>query len=284
MRIDAHQHFWRLARGDYGWLTPELAAIHRDFLPGDLAPHLDACGIDRTVLVQAAETVDETRWLLGLADAEPRVAGVVGWVDLAAADARATVDELAAHPRLVGLRPMLQDIGETDWVLGEAVLDALGHVAAKGLAFDALIQPRHLATIDELARRVPSLRIVVDHVAKPRIVPGHPPDAEWLAGMDRLAAHPQVHCKLSGMANECGAGWTAEDLAPYAAAVLERFGAERLLWGSDWPVLELVGTYEDWHEAALGFACGLDEAGRAALFGGNAVRFYRLDGAPGGAA
>ena len=277
MRIDAHQHFWQLERGDYGWITAELPAIHRDFLPPDLLPHLDACGIDRTVLVQAAPTVEETRFLLGIAESEPRVAGVVGWADLAAPDARAVVDELAADPHLLGLRPMLQDIEDSDWVLSANVLDALAHAASRGLRMDALIQPRHLGAIDALARRLPALPIVVDHVAKPRMERGVPPDAAWLDGLARLSGHPQVSCKLSGMATELGAGWRAEDLAPFAEAVLGLFGAERVMWGSDWPVLELVGTYAEWHEAAGTFATALDERGRRALFGGTAARFYGLD-------
>lgn len=277
MTIDAHQHFWCLERGDYGWITADVPELHRDFLPRDLLPHLDACGIDRTVLVQAAPTVQETRFLLELADAEPRVAGVVGWVDLGADDARATIDALAAHPRLLGIRPMLQDIDDTDWVLSAGVLDALAHVAASGLRLDALIQPRHLDTVDALARRLPTLPIVIDHVAKPVMQAGVPPEAAWLDGMARLAGHPRICCKLSGMATEFGAGWRAASLAPFADAVLERFGADRVMWGSDWPVLELVGSYEQWYDAAETLARALDDDERAALFGRTAARFYGLD-------
>ena len=275
--VDAHQHLWRIARGDYGWITPELAALDRDFLPEDLIPHLDATGVERTVLVQAAPTVAETRFLLELADEEPRVAGVVGWLDLAASDATAVVDELAEHPKLVGIRPMLQDIEDTDWVLRDDVLAALAHVAAKGLTMDALVQPRHLPVIERLVRRLPDLDVVVDHVAKPVMRAGAPPDSAWLDGLARLAAHESLHCKLSGMATEFGPGWTTPDLAPYADAVLERFGPERLMWGSDWPVLELVGTYEAWWDASRAMTDRLDASARAALFGGTATRFYGLD-------
>lgn len=275
--IDAHHHLWRVSRGDYSWMDESVAAIARDYLPPDLAAVAGPCGIRGTVLVQAAPTLAETEFLLSLCGAGggPEILGVVGWIDLAA-DAAPQLDRIA-QPKLKGIRPMLQDIAETGWILQAEVLDGLRAVAARGLAFDALITPRHLDVIAELAGLVPELRMVIDHCAKP-VFSGGEPGADWRAGMARLAAFPQVHCKVSGLANEYGAGWSAERLAPVFAHVLKAFGPERLMWGSDWPVLDLAGDYAGWLGAAQDMAAGLTAAERAALFGGTARQFYRLDG------
>ena len=274
MIIDAHQHFWRIARGDYGWMTDQVAPIRRDILPADLEPLARTAGVTGTVLVQAAPTLDETQFLLALADRSPLIRGVVGWIDLTD-DVAAQLSRIA-HPALRGIRPMLQDIDDTRWILQDGVIDALRQVAGAGLRLDALITPRHLPVIEELARRVPSLPIVIDHCAKP-VFDGTDPGPDWRRGIDALAAHPQVFCKLSGLANEFGPGWSADTLRPVFDHVLRAFGPERLMWGSDWPVLELAGTYADWLQVAQTLCAAVSDADRAQVFGQTAARFYDLN-------
>jgi len=270
--IDAHQHFWRIDRGDYGWLTPALGAIYRDFGPADLAPILERHAIDATILVQAAPTIRETRWLLDLAVKTPFVAGVVGWVAFDAPDAVDHIAALATERRLVGLRPMVQDETYDDWLLRPELAPAFEAMIAHGLVFDALVLPRHLPRLARVLERHPELRVVIDHGAKPRIRDGEV--AAWAAAMASIAAHPQVSCKLSGLVTEAPPDADLETLRPYVATLLELFGPRRLLWGSDWPVVDLAGGYDRWHDLAREALAGLDAAALADVFGGNAERVY----------
>jgi L-fuconolactonase len=275
MRVDAHHHFWRPARGDYGWLTQDgLPTLWRDFLPEDLAPLLAAGRIDRTVLVQAAETEAETQFLLSVAEVTPFVGGVVGWTDFAAPDAPAAIARLAGNPRLVGLRPMLQDLPDANWILRDDVQPALRAVSANGLRFDALIKPPQLPAIRHLLDRYPELRVVIDHGAKPPIAAGGIDD--WAGHMRAIARDSRAVCKLSGLATEAAPGWTAEALRPYVDVLLEAFGPERMMFGSDWPVLTLAGDYPGWLAAAQALTAGLSEDDRAQVFGGTATQFYGL--------
>jgi len=269
MLIDAHFHIWQLARADYGWLTPALAPIYRDVAFGDWRAQSRPCGIRAGIVVQAAPTEAETAFLLAQAQAADDVLGVVGWVDMLAADAPQRVQALARQPKLKGLRPMLQDIADPDWILQPRVQAALQAMAEAGLVFDALVKPVHLPRILQLAARHPRLRIVIDHGAKPDIAHGQWDD--WAQDLRRLATDTAAFCKLSGLWNEAGPGANAQALARYAAWVLESFGPGRTLWGSDWPVLELAGDYAAW----FGLAQGLVPAGaRAEVFGGTARAAY----------
>ena len=280
--IDAHQHYWSVAHHDYGWLSPALAPIYRDFTPADLHPWLDAAGIEATVLVQAAPSAAETTRLVALAAAPgSRVAGVVGWCDLAAADAAAAVARRAAEPLIVGLRPMLQDLPDPRWILQDAVEPALQAMVQHGLCFDALVRTEQIDAVRELALRHPGLRVVLDHAAKPAIA-GRA-FQPWARHIARLARDTAVCCKLSGLVTEAGPGWTVADLQPYVEHLLAEFGPQRLLWGSDWPVLRLAGRYADWVQASDRLLQGLDDAARAAVMGANAIRFYGLDGRAGAA-
>jgi L-fuconolactonase len=272
MRIDAHQHFWTLARGDYGWLTPDKTPIYRDFGPKDLAPFRARNGIERTLLVQAAPTVAETRFMLEIAAADPSVAGVVGWVDMAAPDAPAQIEALARDRLLVGLRPMLHDIADDDWLLRAEIVPAVRATQANDLVFDALARPRHLPRVLVFADRHPELQIVVDHGAKPFIRERR--FDPWRADMAALAARPGIVCKLSGLVTESRLDWSVEALAPYVDHLLATFGPQRLLWGSDWPVVDLAGGYDRWFDAAQALTAKLPDADRAAIFGGNAARIY----------
>jgi L-fuconolactonase len=229
MIVDSHQHFWDPARGDYGWLTPDLP-IHRVYGADDLRPLLQAAGVNATILVQAAPSTAETDYMLSIARRTPWVLGVVGWIDLAAADAADQVQARAQDPLVLGLRPMLQDIAQPDWILAPGPEPALRAIAAEGLVFDALIKSHQVGVIEELAGRHPQLSIVLDHGAKPRLGDVDAM-AAWRADMARLAAHPNVVCKLSGLLTELMPGGRVDDVRDAAGILFDLFGPERLLSG-----------------------------------------------------
>ncbi|AYQ30554.1 MULTISPECIES: amidohydrolase [unclassified Polaromonas] len=276
-KIDAHFHCWQLARGDYGWLTPALAPIYRDVAVADWKAQSVPHGITGGVLVQAAPAEAETQFLLAQADANPAVLGVVGWVDLLAADAPARIEKLASHPRLKGLRPMLQDIADPEWILQPALAPALRAMADCGLVFDALVKSVHLPHILTLAARHPELRMVIDHCAKPDIAAGE--WQPWADGMARIAKETNAMCKLSGLMTEAGPRPQPGAVRRWGEHVLQSFGADRVVWGSDWPVLELAGSYAQWWGETQQLLAGLDAKDQAAVMGGNAARLYRLGGA-----
>lgn len=275
MLIDAHQHFWRLADRDGAWPPPDLAAIYRDVLPADLAPLLARHGVAKTVLVQSLPNEADTRFMLDLAARHAFVGGVVGWTDLKAPDAPARIAALAADPMLKGLRPMLQDLADDDWIADPALEPAVQAMTDHGLRFDALVLPRHLPALLAFAERHPGLPVVIDHGAKPSIAAGllEP----WRTGIARLAALQHVHCKLSGLVTEAGPDWDVDRLRPYADHLLACFGPRRLIWGSDWPVLDLASDYARWIAASAALLDGLPAPDREAVFGLNARRFYRID-------
>ncbi len=269
MRVDAHHHVWRVARGDYGWLRPG-SPICRDYGLDDLRPLLG--DVTATVLVQAAPTEAETRFMLDAARGSAGlVRGVVGWVPL---DQPERVAALAAEPLLRGLRPMLHDLPEPDWILRPELGPALEEMAARGLVLDALVRPVHLPFIRALAARHPHLPIVLDHGGKPEIAARRM--EPWAEEVAALARCPNVTCKLSGLVTEAAPGWQAEDLRPFAAHLLHSFGAERVMWGSDWPVVDLAGGYSAWREATLALLDGLPKQALARILGGTAVEVYRL--------
>ncbi len=279
VRVDAHHHVWQIARGDYGWLkpVPKLAAIHRDFGIEDLKPLLAPHGIDSTVLVQAAPTVAETRYLLDIARANRGlVRGVVGWVDLAAADAIATLETLATDPLLKGIRPMLQDLPDSAWIARPAVQQALAALPGLELRFDALVTSRELKPLLDTLNRHPDLAVVIDHCAKPAIAAGA--WQPWAGDLAAIARDTRACCKLSGLVTEAGAAWSTDSLRRYVDHVLDAFGSERVIWGSDWPVVTLAAPYSRWVEATDRLLAGLSCAERADILGGNARRFYGLSG------
>lgn len=274
MRIDAHQHFWRIADHKGGWPPPEQARLHRDRLPEDLAPLLARHGVEATVLVQSRPNEDDTRWMLDLASRHAFIAGVVGWVDLKGDDAPRRIAALASDPGLVGLRPMLQDLDD-GWIDDAALEPAVQAMVAHRLAFDALVLPRQLHALQGFAKRFHRLPVVIDHAAKPGISNGELDP--WRRAMARLATLPQVYCKLSGLVTEAGPGWDLERLRPYVDHILECFGTQRVIWGSDWPVLDLASDYDGWVAVSEALLAGLPETGRNDIFGANARRFYGLD-------
>ena len=290
-RVDAHQHFWRPARGDYGWLradVPALAPIHRDFLPADLQPLRAAHGVARTVLVQAAASGAETDFLLELAAADESIAGVVGWVDMARADSVATLERWAQQAKFKGVRPMLQDLPDDTWIARAPHADVVRALVRLGLRFDALVKPQHLAPLLQFVRAWPELAVVVDHAAKPQLAAGWQAGwvAPWQHGLAELAALPQVVCKFSGLLTEADAAAGAsvqaatQAVRPVWEALLGWFGPQRLMWGSDWPVLNLAADYATWVAASEALIAGLSPDEQAGVWGDNASRFYGL-GAPG---
>ncbi|MEQ1535150.1 MAG: amidohydrolase family protein [Burkholderiaceae bacterium] len=283
--IDAHFHSWQLSRGDYGWLTPEIGPIYRDVSVADWQKLAQPLGITGGVLVQAAPTVAETLHLLTLAEEHPVVLGglwVIGWVDFTATDAVSQIEQLTKHPKLKGLRPMLHDLPDPAWILQPNVQPALAAMEKLGLVFDALIRPVHLPHILKIAERYPKLSIVIDHCAKPEIARGA--DAAWQPwadGMAALATLPNVSCKLSGLLTEAGKTPEFNTCKSWAEYVLQVFGSERMMWGSDWPVLELAGDYRQWFEDALFltklvFKNQTNIHIQVNIFNNNAKRIYKL--------
>ena len=277
--IDAHHHLWKLSRADYGWIgegrNPAVASIEHDYLVDDYQSLAAANGIIGSIAVQAAPTVDETRWLLEQANiSDGLIRGVVGWIDMAQTDAPAMLHDLARHPLLRGIRPMLQDIADVDWVLQPRLVPVLRAVMELDLSFDLLVRPVHLKSALELLTRHPDLRSVVDHAGKPDIA--NSMWQPWADDIRRIARETSACCKLSGLATEARAGWKPDDLRRYADHVLECFGAERILWGSDWPVMLLNADYSNWLAAAKRFMESQSAAERSAIFHDNAIRFYRL--------
>ncbi|SEN11417.1 L-fuconolactonase [Sphingomonas gellani] len=273
--IDAHQHFWSLATPGHEWPTKAERAIYRDFGPKDLSTEAEGLPLRATILVQSQPTDADTDWMLALADRTPMVAGVVGWVDLQSAHAPARIAALAGHPKLRSLRPMLQSIPATDWLLADDLAPAIRAMIAHGLRLDALVQPRHLPMLATFAARWPDLPIVIDHAAKPFARDGMlDPWREDIAALAKRG----LWCKLSGLRTEQGAGQPSSDLQPYVDHLVRSFG-DRLMWGSDWPVLLMAGdTYRDWAEGGDAMT-GLVGPARERLFSGAAAEFYGLHGA-----
>ena len=256
-------------------MPPDHPVLARNYRLADLEPFLDRHDIAATVLVQAAPTFEETEYMLGIADSTDRVAGVVGWIDFEQPDHLKHLQRFAAHDKFRGVRPMIQDIADDDWMLRPDLDWAFRALIEHDVAFDALGFPRHLGRFLKLFERYPDLRVIVDHCMKPQIADkGY--DA-WAPGMARIAAETGAFCKLSGLVTEASESWTVDDLKPYVDHVLECFGPERVVWGSDWPVCTLRATYDQWIEATDRLLAGLGADERRAILGGNAARFYRLD-------
>ncbi|MCY4278198.1 MAG: amidohydrolase family protein [Gammaproteobacteria bacterium] len=273
--IDSHQHFWQLSRGDYDWLDNSPERIRKDFLPDHLRPILTDAEVIGTVLVQAAPTEAETSFLLELAERTEFVAGVVGWMPLDAEDAADKIDRLAENPWFKGVRPMIQDIADDEWMLKPELDAPLKRLIRHGLCFDALVKPWHLPNLLRLLKRYPKLRSVVNHGAKPDIASGAFDD--WSRDIAAIANETGAFCKLSGLLTEAGFAAGISELKPYVEHLLECFGPERLMWGSDWPVLLLAGDYRGWLSMVKEFTSRLGEPDKSSIMGGNCAKFYRLE-------
>jgi len=273
--VDSHQHFWQVGRFDYPWMSSEVEVLYRDYLPPMLEPLLKEHGVTQTVLVQASNTIEETHWMLSLADAHPFVAGVVGWVDLMSNEIKQQLDELTVHPKFKGVRHLVESEPTDDWLAQSSVLKGLRILARYNVSYDLLVHPRHLKHAKRVAESCPELRLVIDHLAKPPIASGE--INEWRQGIKELAAYPNVSCKLSGLVTEADhASWRIDDLQPYVESALEFFGTRRLMFGSDWPVCLLAASYSRVLESFQSLLAGLNEDERSSIFGKNATEFYRL--------
>jgi L-fuconolactonase len=276
--VDAHHHFWDPTRASYPWMTEALAPIRRPFGPDDLRPLLAANGVDRTILVQTRSSLDETREFLATAAQHDFIAGVVGWVDLTAPDVAEQLAALGAGPggaKLVGVRHQVHDEADPEWLGRTDVRRGIAAIGQAGLAYDILVRTRELPAALAAVRELEGTRFVIDHLAKPPIASGA--IDEWAQRLKPLAEYPNVFCKLSGMVTEADwKRWTARDLAPYVSRVLDWFGPERCVFGSDWPVCLLAASYAQVIDAC-GLAIGDVASGeRERIFGGNAVELYRL--------
>jgi L-fuconolactonase len=275
MVIDAHQHFWRFNPVRDAWITDDMSAIRRDFLPGDLAPVLDACGVDATIAVQADQSEAETKFLLGLAEGNPRIAGVVGWVDLRAADVERRLEHFSHFNKLRGVRHIAQAEVDDRFLARPEFVRGVGHLKSFGLTYDILTFPRQLPAAIELVGKLPGQKFVVDHLAKPAIAAKK--IEPWAGMMREIATHPNVYCKLSGMVTEADwKNWKAADFEPYLDVVFDAFGPERLMFGSDWPVCLVAASYAQVKDIVESYVDRHAPKAKAAIFGENVKRFYRV--------
>jgi L-fuconolactonase len=280
-RIDAHQHFWNYDAVEYGWIDDAMAALRRDFLPGDLKPLLDESGFAGCVAVQARQTLEETRWLLELAARNDFIRGVVGWVDLRSPRLREQLSELAPNPKLVGVRHIVQSEPDDGFMLREDFLRGIAQLEEFGLAYDILVYPRQLKTAARLAAEFPQQRFVLDHIAKPPIAQGALESVlePWRTDIRALAESPNVWCKVSGMVTEARWNqWRPQDFDPYLDVVFEAFGAGRILIGSDWPVCTVCSGYATTMQIVTDYIAPLPREQQDAVLGGNCTAFYRLQG------
>jgi L-fuconolactonase len=274
MRIDSHQHFWVRELGYYDWLTQDMGAIYKDFSPSDLQPILKSSGIEQTVLVQAAPDIAETEYMLSVANSTEFVAAVVGWVDMQDKEAPYHLTRLSKNPYFKGIRPMIQNIHDENWMLKEELSPAFYTLVQLDLCFDALVKPKHLRALLTLARRHPTLKIVIDHAAKPNIAGKK--FKQWSEDIKSLAQLGNVYCKLSGLVTEAGHNPNFDNLIPYMQHLVNTFDASRLMWGSDWPVLNLATDYSEWVSLTEALLSTLSIEQQTQIWSETAIAFYNL--------
>ncbi len=274
MYVDSHQHFWKLSRGDYSWMTPDMKVLYKDFFPEDLEPLIKDKNITQTVIVQAADTVAETEFTLSLASKHDFIAGVVGWVDLDSNKAKDDIDKLCESNFLKGFRPMIHDIQDDEWMLKENLSENLKYMNKKNLTFDALVRPNHLKHLIKFVNKYDFLPVVIDHIAKPVIINSE--IDEWKKDMTELSKANNVHCKFSGIVTEVGKEYKKNQLDPYIDFILNLFGSDKLMWGSDWPVLTMADSYGNWFDLAMDYCSSFSEDEKNKIFSLNAKNFYNL--------
>lgn len=273
--IDAHQHFWNPARGDYAWLDDAPAMLKRIYGPKDLMPSLISNNVESTILVQAAPTVAETKYLLSIAARTPFIAGVVGWLDFDAEGFDTALTDLRAEGGLIGIRPMLHDLPDPSWILRPRVLRSLHALVNEDLPLDVVCRPDQLPIFAQALRCVPGLRAVIDHLGSPELDKGK--YSSWADSLAEVAEYPDVYCKVSGLGALSSESWNLDDLCPAIGYAVSVFGADRLIWGSDWPVSLLNGNYDITLEVPMAILKPLlKPMGLAAVFGGNAATLYKL--------
>jgi len=275
-KIDAHQHFWQLSRGDYDWLTKDLDLLYVDFLPKDLQSILQYHNIDGTVAVQAAATIAETEFLLSLSEKYSFIKGVVGWIDMEADQAIADLTRLAQHSAFKGIRPMIQDIDDPNWMLKPELAPVFQKMIELNLTFDALVLPIHLDVLYELLMRYPRLNTVIDHGAKPAIAKGWKSNLQWREKLQRIAKDTNALCKLSGLVTEADGKISYDNISQYIEHIIISFGSDRVMWGSDWPVVKLACEYQDWLLISEQYLSLLPEKQQQKIYYDNAMKFYQL--------
>ena len=274
--IDSHQHFWQVGRFYYPWMNPQVELLCNDYLPSQLEPILNGNGVAQSILVQASNSIEETYWLLSLAEAHPFIAGIVGWVDLKDPEMEQELENLKKNPKFKGVRHLVESEPDDDWLVQPQVLEGLRTLERHRVSYDLLACTRHLKHVPRVAEVCPNLSLVIDHMAKPPVASGE--ITPWAEALKEAAAYPNVSCKLSGLVTEANwASWTTEDLRPYVGRALEFFGPKRMMFGSDWPVCLLAGSYDRVLESVQSMLAGLDAQERSLIFGKNAIQFYRLN-------
>ncbi len=275
--IDSHQHFWQVGRFDYPWMSPEIDVLYQDYLPPALEPILKRSTVEKTVLIQASNSLEETRWLLSLAGQYPFIAGVVGWVDLTSREVDTQLEEFAAHPKFKGVRHLVESEPDDAWIVQDTVLKGLKKLASHDVSYDLLVHTRHLKHVKIVAERCPELNLVIDHLAKPPVARRE--TSEWARELKKVAPYGNVSCKLSGLVTEANrTEWRTDDLKPFVDKVLEYFGPERMMFGSDWPVCLLAASYDRVLDAFQSLLAELSDEDRSCIFSKNASEFYRLQG------
>ena len=275
MIIDSHQHFWQVGRFDYPWMDSSVEVLFQDYLPAQLKPVLDRLEISKTVLVQASNSVEESRWLLALAQQNPFIAGVVGWVDLKSNDVAQQLDELSADSRFKGVRHLVESEPNDDWLVQPEVLRGLQRLSEYDLTYDLLVHTRHLKYIEQVVDACPDLRLVIDHMAKPPIASGEL--TTWRDALKPVAAIKNIHCKLSGLVTEANwSSWKTSDLRPFVECALEMFGRDRLMFGSDHPVCLLAASYDRVIDSFREILRDLSDDDQERIFAINATEFYGL--------
>ena len=272
--VDSHHHFWEIDKFDYSWM-PDGSPLAVDYGPTQLAPLIKAAGIDYTVVVQAVSSSDEARWLLELADQNDFIAGIVGWVDLTDPKVGYTLDELQRSKYFKGVRHIWEGENDPGWIVNSGAINGLQELVRRDLTFDFLAKPPNLPFIPQVMEQVPDLRAVVDHIGKP-LIADHLVEP-WLSDMRKVASINGIHCKISGMITEADQqSWIADDLRPYVHHILGMYGTDRLMFGTDWPVCTLAGEYQTVADTTRGILNSLSHTAKADVFGGTAIRFYRL--------
>lgn len=273
--IDSHQHFWQLERFDYDWMSSNDKVLYKDFLPDSFEPVLKENGVARSIAVQAHQSIEETRWLLDLSDQYDFIAGVVGWVDLQGENLEEQLDELTAHPKFKGVRHLVQDEPDDDWIVRPKVINGIKMLAKYGLTYDILVFTRHLRYVKTLLEQCPEVSFVIDHLAKPPIAEGK--ITEWADGIKEIAEFENVYCKLSGLVTEAEhQNWQPADLQPFVEIAIEAFGAKRLMYGSDYPVCLLAASYKQVLETYTSFLENLSDDEQSRILSENAADFYQL--------
>ncbi|WEG11084.1 amidohydrolase family protein [Pullulanibacillus sp. KACC 23026] len=276
MRIDAHQHYWKINRADYGWITPDIPVLYRDFMVNDLKKHLEENNIDKTIVVQAAPTIEETEFILDLSTHSTSIAGVVGWVDLEDPTYKEQLNKFREHPKFIGIRIMIQDMPDESRILEPHYLEAFAYLEELDLPIDLLVKASQLPVLLKLLNQV-SIRGVIDHIAKPNIAKGEL--EPWKRQISEIAKHPNIYCKLSGMVTEANHNnWRIEEFIPYVHHIIEEFGTNRVMYGSDWPVCLLSASYNQVYQLLKDtLPRNITSVEIERIFGANAIEFYQLD-------